>query len=332
MIQIGNTTDNPGTTFLGTGTVTIPVILVNGIANQAITPAARAANAGLVGANVTATGGAGSAAGGAVAGAAGGVGALAGGAGGASDGTDVAGIGGAATVTGGVGGVANTAVVGGIGGAATIAAGAGGAGSAGAAGGAGGNAVINAGAGGVTGGVGAGADGLVQIGSANTLRVELGNVTDNPIVQVLGTGNINLLGGGALLHPDFVRVTIVATGGIGGATAGTISVQVSDLAGTAINRAVKLRLDSSLTQFGGGLAATGTAFFGAATAGVINHGTGTLYAIVTTDATGLYTGALADNADETAWFSATHAVGGFANAAEGCVVVECVPNDATWAA
>jgi hypothetical protein len=212
-----------------------------------------------------------------------------------------------------------------------IAAGAGGAGSAGAAGGAGGNAVFNAGAGGVTGGAGAGADGLVQIGSANTLRVELGNAVDNPVIQVLGTGNINLLGGGALLHPDFVRVTIVATGGTGGATAGTISVQVSDLAGTAIGRAVKLRLDSSLTQFGGGLAATGTAFFGAATTGVINHGTGTLYAVVTTDATGLYEGALADAADETAWFSATHAPGGFANAAEGCIVVECVPNDATWA-
>jgi hypothetical protein len=235
-------------------------------------------------------------------------------------------------MTGGAGGAAHTAIVGGVGATATVTGGAGGAGSAGAAGGAGGNAVFNAGAGGVTGGGGAGANGNVLVGSANTAAIILGNVTTNPGVQLLGTGNINLLGGGAILHPDLVRVTIVATGGVGGATAGTISVQVSDLAGTAIGRAVKLRLDSSLTQFGGGVGATGTAFFGAATTGVINHGTGTLYAIVTTDATGLYEGALADNADETAWFSATHACGGFANAAEGCIVVECVPNDATWAA
>jgi len=332
LIQVGNAVDNPGTTFLGTGQITMPQLLVNGASDQALTPAAQAAGSAIVGGNVTATAGAGAAAAGAVAGAVGGALAAAGGAGGASDGANAAANGGTAALTGGAGGAAHTAIVGGIGATATVAGGAGGAGSAGAAGGAGGNAIFNAGAGGVTGGGGAGANGLVQIASANTLRVELGNVTTNPIVQVLGTGNINLLGGGAILHPDFVRVTIVATGGIGGATAGTISVQVSDLAGTAINRAVKLRLDSSLIQFGGGLASTGTAFFGAATTGAINHGTGTLYAIVTTDATGLYAGALDDAADETAWFSATSAPGGFANAAEGCVVVECVPNDATWAA
>lgn len=315
-----------------TATPTFAGISTNGTGDVSLLHAAQTAGSGTAGAASRLVGGAGAAASGGTAAALGGALAVTGGVGGASDGVDLAANGGAASITGGAGGAAHTAVVGGIGATATVAGGAGGAGSAGALGGAGGNALLNAGAGGVTGGGGAGANGNVLIGSANTAAIQLGNVTDNTGIQVLGTGNINLLGGGAILHPDLVRVTIVATGGIGGATAGTISVQVSDLAGTAINRAVKLRLDSSLVQFGGGLASTGTAFFGAATTGAINHGTGTLYAIVTTDATGLYEGALDDAADETAWFSATTAPGGFANAAEGCVVVECVPNDATWSA
>lgn len=136
----------------------------------------------------------------------------------------------------------------------------------------------------------------------------------------------------ASIDTKLVRVTITATGGTGGSTAGTISVQVSDLAGVAIARAVNLQLDSSLTQFAGPLAATGTAFFGAASTGTLVLGSGTLHALVTTDATGLYAGALADAADETAYFSATTAPGGAASNAAGCVVAECVPDSATWSA
>lgn len=134
------------------------------------------------------------------------------------------------------------------------------------------------------------------------------------------------------ISADMVRVTITATGGTGGATAGTISVQVSDLDGNAITRAVNIALDSSLTQYAGPLAATGTAYFGAATTGTLVLGSGALTALVTTDATGLYEGALADAADETAYFSARTAPGGFASNAAGCIVVQCVPDSATWAA
>ena len=136
----------------------------------------------------------------------------------------------------------------------------------------------------------------------------------------------------AAANDKLVRVTITATGGSGGATAGTISVQVSDLQGNAITRAVNLQLDSSLTQFAGPLAATGTAFFGAASTGTLVLGSGALTALVTTDATGLYEGALSDAADETAYFSATTAPGGAASNAAGCVVAECVPDSATWSA
>jgi hypothetical protein len=130
---------------------------------------------------------------------------------------------------------------------------------------------------------------------------------------------------------ELVQVVITATGGSAGSTAGTISVQVNDLSGTAITRAVTIALDSSLTELAGPLAATGTAFFGAATTGTLVLGSGTLTALVTTDATGLYEGALSDAADETAYFSARTAPGGSASLAAGCVVVGCIPDAATWA-
>ena len=129
-----------------------------------------------------------------------------------------------------------------------------------------------------------------------------------------------------------VRVVITAAGGTGGATAGTISVQVYDLDGNTITRAVTLRLDSSLTQYGGGLIGTGTAYFGAATTGTLVLGSGTRNAIITTNTAGLYEGALANAADETAYFSAQSAPGGEAALTAGCVVAECVPDAATWSA
>ena len=131
---------------------------------------------------------------------------------------------------------------------------------------------------------------------------------------------------------NLVQVVITATGGTGGATAGTISVQVNDLGGTALTRAVTLRLDASDTQYLGDLDAAATAQFGAASTGTLVGGSGQNWAVVTTDATGLYEGALSNAADETNWFSATTHSGGTATNANGCVVVQCVPNDATWSA
>lgn len=136
----------------------------------------------------------------------------------------------------------------------------------------------------------------------------------------------------AFLAGKLVQVVITASGGAAGATAGLISVQVNDLAGNPITRAVTLALDSSLTELAGPLAGTGTAFFAAATTGTLVLGSGALTALITTNAAGLYEGALADAADETSYFSARTAPGGAASLAAGCVVAGCVPDDATWAA
>jgi len=331
-IQIGNATDNPGTTFLGTGTVTIPILTVNGLGNQLIQPAADAAGSTTAGATVTIIGGAGAAAGAGSAAAAGGALLLEGGDGGASDGTDAAANGAAAGLAGGAGGAAHTAVAGGDGADATVTGGAGGAGSAGAAGGDGGDVTINAGAGGADGGGGAGTDGSIAIGAANTVALAFGNVTDNTTFEFLGTGDIDMDGGGDIINHRLVQVVITATGGTGGSTAGTISVQVNDLAGNAIGRAVQLRLDISDTDLAGDLDAAGTCQFGAASTGTLVVGSGAASAIVTTDATGLYEGALSNAADETNYFSASTTRGGFASAAAGCVVVDCQSDSATWSA
>ena len=137
---------------------------------------------------------------------------------------------------------------------------------------------------------------------------------------------INLLAG------KLVQVVVTASGGSAGATAGLISVQVSDLAGNALTHAVTLALNSSLVQYAGSMVATGTAFFGAATTGTLVVGSGTLYAVVTTDATGLYEGALADAADETAYLSAQTCPGGMPAATANCVVAASNSDDAIWAA
>lgn len=129
-----------------------------------------------------------------------------------------------------------------------------------------------------------------------------------------------------------VQVVITAVGGTSGATAGTISVQVNDLNGVAIARAVNLKLDISDTEGAGSLDAAGTCQFDAATTGTLVVGSGAAAAIVTTDATGLYEGALSNAADETNYFSASSTDGGAAALANGCVVSGCATASATWSA
>ena len=129
-----------------------------------------------------------------------------------------------------------------------------------------------------------------------------------------------------------MEVVITATGGVGGATAGTLSVQVNDLDGNAVSHAVDIELNASATQYAGPNDATGTGFFGTATTGTLNTATGALWAHVTTDAAGLYESAIDNANDTTLWYSARTATGGHTATANGAVVVAVVPDDATWSA
>ncbi len=137
---------------------------------------------------------------------------------------------------------------------------------------------------------------------------------------------------GALVDLKLVQVVITAVGGVGGSTAGTISVQVNDLAGQPIERAVNLRLLIADTEGAGSIDAASTCQFGSATTGTLIAGSGGAVAAITTDATGLYEGALANAADETNYFSAESADGGAAALVNGCVVAGCAIASAEWAA
>lgn len=136
----------------------------------------------------------------------------------------------------------------------------------------------------------------------------------------------------AYVADNLVQVVITATGGAGGSTAGALTVQVNDLAGAPVARAVNIRLDISDTEFAGSLDAAATCQFGAASTGTLVVGSGTASAVITTDATGAYVSVTDNVVDETNYFSASTTDGGTATLANGCVVVEVVTDDATWAA
>jgi hypothetical protein len=134
------------------------------------------------------------------------------------------------------------------------------------------------------------------------------------------------------IEANMVQVVITAVGGAAASPDGTISVQVNDLSGTAITRAVTLRLYISDTTLYGTMDPATTCQFAAATTGTLVNGSGTSAAIVTTDTAGLYEGATANAADETNYFSAATADGGSAAAANSCLVAQCAVASATWSA
>jgi len=142
----------------------------------------------------------------------------------------------------------------------------------------------------------------------------------NAVIARLADGTLKL-----------VNVVLTAVGGAGGATAGTISAQVNDLDGNPVTRAVTLRLDISDTEGAGQIDPATTCQFGSATVGTLNAGSGGPAASVTTNAAGLYEGALANSADETNYFSASSPDGGAA-LANSCAVVGCATASAAWAA
>jgi len=132
------------------------------------------------------------------------------------------------------------------------------------------------------------------------------------------------------IKDNLVQVVITATGGSTGATAGALSVQVNDLGGNAVSRAVTLRLFIADTDLNGTADLAGTCQFGAASVGTLVAGSGTNSAIITTSATGSYVSVTSNAADETCYFSAATADGGTTLAANSCVVTQCASDDATW--
>lgn len=123
---------------------------------------------------------------------------------------------------------------------------------------------------------------------------------------------------------------ITATGGSGGATAGTLDLDIVRGDGSAIARAVQVKVVVSSTQYGGSVTLNTNVTFATATLGTL-VASGSGWALIETDATGNFACALANSSDETVYVSVENA-GGVSTLANGSMVTGSVVDSATWAA
>lgn len=129
---------------------------------------------------------------------------------------------------------------------------------------------------------------------------------------------------------QFVEVnTVTASGGGGGATAGTLAVNVRRYSGADVNAAVTLLIVATDSAYSGPWGANGHVTFSNATTGTL-VASGSGWALIQTDADGAFGCALANSSDETVHFAGCTAVG-VNTLANGVVVVRSVSGSATWA-
>jgi len=130
-----------------------------------------------------------------------------------------------------------------------------------------------------------------------------------------------------------VIATITATGGSGGATAGSLSVAVTDLNGEAVDEAKEILVVAQGTQYDPEGTPTSTVTYATATAGSI-VATGAGWALVQTDASGSFACTVSNSADETVYLSAQPAPRGSSDLTGTIAAVAVASNsdDATWAA
>lgn len=127
-----------------------------------------------------------------------------------------------------------------------------------------------------------------------------------------------------------VVATVAATGGSGGATAGTLTVAVTDLEGNTVDEAKQLLVVGVADQYDPDTP-DATVTFSAATVGtLVDSGNG--WALIETDATGNFACTVSNSADETIYFSAEAPKRGAEDTSLACVNVVSNSDDATWAA
>lgn len=191
----------------------------------------------------------------------------------------------------------------------------------------------NSGAINITTGTAGGTRGSVNV-DAYSVNIKLGDAAGARKVFVKDSANVDQLvinSDGYIGSDQIVRCSaITATGGSGGATAGTLDLDIVRGEGSALARVVQVKVVCSSTQYGGSITLNTNVTFSAATLGTL-VASGSGWALVETDANGNFACALANSSDETVYFSVENA-GGVSVLANGSMVAGSVVDPATWAA
>jgi hypothetical protein len=133
------------------------------------------------------------------------------------------------------------------------------------------------------------------------------------------------------LTANVADVTIVVPDTGGGGTDAALTAQLVDIDAVNLAKEGVFLIVCSDTQYAGSKDANANVTFGTATAGsILASGSG--YAIVKADATGLFACTASNSADEGVYFSCTNTDGGVDAVANGLTIRGCIPDLATWSA
>jgi len=135
----------------------------------------------------------------------------------------------------------------------------------------------------------------------------------------------------AELATKMVRVDVACPDVGGGGTDAALTAALKTLSGTALAKTGVFKILATKDEYEGGHDLSATCTFATATKGsILSSGAG--YAVVKADSNGEFACTLANTADETVYVSAASSDGGHDANANGVLVTECVPDDATWSA
>ncbi len=159
-----------------------------------------------------------------------------------------------------------------------------------------------------------------------------GNVDAAGTIAVTGAATFtSTVAAQGLLTDQIVVATVAATGGAGGATAGTLTVTLKQSdESTAVGSARQCVVRVGAAQYAPGQTPVSTVTFATATTGtLVDSGNG--WALIETTTAGAFACTISDSADETVYVWCETA-SGVSDPTDGCLVIGSNSDDATWAA